>query len=373
MLDDLVARLGESNVSFFGGLALGAFFGFVAQRSRFCLRAATIDFWRGSLTEKVAVWALAFSAAVVATQFAANQEFLALGDVRQLHQRGSLSGAIIGGALFGAGMVLTRGCASRLLVLSANGNLRALLSGLVFAVAAQATTRGVLLPVRDALAGLWTLDGSDRLSVLALVSAPSYAAAVLGASFLVIAVIIAAKVKLSWRLALGALGVGVAVALTWAFTSRLAAASFDPQPVKSLSFTGPSANMLMLVLQNGVHWDFDIGLVPGVFLGSFLAAAWGKELKLEGFHDGSSMRRYILGATLMGFGGMLAAGCAIGAGVSGAAVFSTVSWATLFAMWAAAGLTDAIVDRPRAAPVPASDARLDVAAPRAGASAPSFP
>lgn len=349
MFQEFVAEWGDGVVSFVGALALGAFFGFVSQRSRFCLRAATIDFWRGHATDRVAVWALAFAAAVVATQIAVNAEVLALADVRQLHQRGSLSGAVIGGGLFGVGMVLTRGCASRLLVLSANGNLRALLSGLIFAVAAQATSRGMLLPLRDKLAGLWTLDGYDHLSILALAGFPGWLGLVLAVFFSIVAFAIAMHVRLKWRYVLGAVGVGVAVALTWSFTSRLAAASFDPQPVKSLSFTGPSANMLMLVLQSGGRWDFDIGLVPGVFVGSFLAALFGRELKLEGFHDGQSMRRYIAGAVLMGFGGMLAAGCAIGAGVSGAAVFSTVSWSTLLAMWVAAGLTDALVDRPKAA------------------------
>jgi uncharacterized membrane protein YedE/YeeE len=348
-MQELLAEWGEAAVSFTGGLLLGAFFGWMAQRSRFCLRAATIDFWRGALSDRVAVWALAFSAAVALTQLAVWSEWLAVADVRQLHQRGSLSGAIIGGAMFGVGMILTRGCASRLLVLSANGNLRALLSGLVFAVVAQASSRGALSPLRDKLAAIWTLDGSERLSALALIGLPAWVGLALAGLFIAMSVVIARRVRPRWRDVLGALGVGVAVAATWVFTSRLAAASFDPQPVKSLSFTGPSANMLMLVLQTGLRWDFDIGLVPGVFLGSFLAGLRGGELKLEGFHDGQTMRRYIIGAALMGFGGMLAAGCAIGAGVSGAAVFSTVSWATLFAMWIAAGAADALVDRPSGA------------------------
>ena len=114
----------------------------------------------------------------------------------------------------------------------------------------------------------------------------------------------------------------------------------------SLSFTGPSANVLMLVLSPpGQPWDFDIGLVPGVVLGSFLAALWRKELKLEGFKDGHSMRRYIAGAVCMGFGGMLAGGCAVGAGVSGAAVFALTAWIALIGMWLGAGIADRLVDR----------------------------
>jgi uncharacterized membrane protein YedE/YeeE len=95
-----------------------------------------------------------------------------------------------------------------------------------------------------------------------------------------------------------------------------------------------------------------------VFLGAFVAAWLFRDLKLEGFEGGASMRRYILGAVLMGFGGMLAGGCAVGAGLSGAAIFTITSWVTLCAMWGAAAVTDRLVDgRPSGAldqPVPGS-------------------
>ncbi len=48
----------------------------------------------------------------------------------------------------------------------------------------------------------------------------------------------------------------------------------------------------------------------------------------------------------MGFGGMLAGGCAVGAGVSGASIFTITAWITLVAIWIAAALTDALIDRP---------------------------
>jgi uncharacterized membrane protein YedE/YeeE len=57
------------------------------------------------------------------------------------------------------------------------------------------------------------------------------------------------------------------------------------------------------------------------------------------------MPRYMVGAMAMGFGGMLAGGCAVGAGLSGAAVFTITSWVALCAMWAAAALTDRLVDQ----------------------------
>jgi uncharacterized membrane protein YedE/YeeE len=91
---------------------------------------------------------------------------------------------------------------------------------------------------------------------------------------------------------------------------------------------------------------FDFGLLPGVFAGSFLGAWIGRDLKLEGFTDGYSMRRYIAGAMLMGFGSMLAGGCAVGAGMTGGAIFALTAWITLVGMWIGAGITDRLMDGP---------------------------
>ena len=63
-----IERFGEPALLAAGGLGVGLFFGFLAQRSRFCLRAAVIEFWRGQPGEKLAVWLLTFSAAVVTVQ-----------------------------------------------------------------------------------------------------------------------------------------------------------------------------------------------------------------------------------------------------------------------------------------------------------------
>lgn len=345
-MESLVTTLSETGSGALGGLLIGAFFGFAAQRSRFCLRAACIEFWRGAMGGRVSVWILSFATAVTLTQAAVLGGLLDTSSIRALGSAGSLSGAIIGGAMFGVGMVLARGCASRLLVLSATGNLRALLSGLVFAVIAQASLRGVLSPARDAIAGMWTIRGSDALDALAWAGLPGQAGIVLGAAWLVLGLGLAWRWGMKGTTVAASVAVGAAVAAAWTFTSFLAQISFDPQPVKSLSFTGPSANVLMAALSMpALRLDFDLGLVPGVFAGSFLAAAWGRELALEGFQGGAGMRRYLAGAALMGFGGMLAGGCAIGAGVSGAAVFASISWVTLFAMWVGAGLADAVIDR----------------------------
>jgi len=131
MLEQILETYGDGAVLVGCGAIVGALFGATAQHSRFCLRAATVEVAGGQLGPRLAIWLVAFTMAVAAVQAMIAAGWLDVSDSRQIANPGSLSGAIIGGLMFGAGMILARGCASRLLVLSATGNLRALVTGLV--------------------------------------------------------------------------------------------------------------------------------------------------------------------------------------------------------------------------------------------------
>lgn len=339
---------GEPAVLAMAGLLVGLGFGFFAQRSRFCLRAAVIEFWHGRFGEKLSVWLLAFAAAVVVVQLAIALGELDVGTARQIAARGSLSGALAGGLVFGVGMVMTRGCASRLLVLSANGNLRALLSGLIFAVTAQASLAGVLAPWREAIAGWWVVDGGPARSLLAQMGAGPADGVAFGALWLVTAAFFAWHTRApAWRW-VGGIGTGLMVALAWLATWQVMNHSFEPVQIQGLTFSGPSAEWLMRVLaEPGKPWTFGLGLMPGVFLGSLAGALVGRDWKLEGFSGAYTMPRYIIGAILMGFGSMLAGGCAVGAGMTGGAIFATTAWLTLVGMWVGGGLADRVLDGPK--------------------------
>jgi hypothetical protein len=349
MFDWFIDRIGDQWTLALGGAVIGMLFGALAQRSRFCLRAATLEVAHGRLGDRLAIWLFAFATALIATQLLIVFGLFDTGTVRQLNNTGSLSGAILGGLMFGSGMVLTKACASRMLVLSATGNLRALLSGLVFAVAAQAARDGALSPVRAAVNALWTIDGPSR-DLLVLFRVDHAGAALFGALWLAAGLALALRSKVGIWPAVGAAGVGLMVAVAWWFNFSMAATSFEMVPVHALSFTSPSADSLMYVLMPpGGKLTFDLGLIPGVFVGAFLAAALSGELKLEGFDSGATMRRYIAGGCMMGFGGVLAGGCAIGAGVSGASVFALTAWIVLWSMWFGAVATDRLVDRAKTA------------------------
>ncbi|WP_343116035.1 YeeE/YedE family protein [Ostreiculturibacter nitratireducens] len=341
----VVERFGEAPAGAIFGLITGIIFGVAAQRSNFCLRAATVEFARGSLGPRVSVWLLTFSTAVVWVQAAELAGLMRSDEARMMAVTGSWSGAVIGGLMFGAGMVLARGCSGRLLVLAATGNLRSVVSGLIFAVIAQMSLKGALAPLRDRLASLWMTEGGRNMHILDTIGLPDGTGLGIGIATALVALYLSRRNRIGVPILFFASGVGFAVAVGWVLTFGLSQVSFEPVTITSATFTGPSASTLMFFLEPNPVLDFDIGLVPGVFVGAFLSAAVAGKLKFQGFEGESNMRKAMIGAALMGFGGMLAGGCAIGAGVSGGSIFAGTAWLALFCMWIGAVVTDFVIDQ----------------------------
>ena len=65
-----------------------------------------------------------------------------------------------------------------------------------------------------------------------------------------------------------------------------------------------------------------MGFGVGVLSGALLAALVKGDARLEAFDDAREMRRHLLGAVLMGCGGVLARGCTIGQGMSAASALA---------------------------------------------------
>ena len=347
MLETLTDTLGDGATLFLGGFVVGVLFGAAANYSRFCMRAATIEFTERSLGPRMTVWLLAFFAAVTAVQFSVWQGWVVLGDTRQVGGVGSVSGAMIGGLLFGIGMILARGCASRLLVLSAAGNLRALFTGLILTIVAQASLRGILSEPRSALARLWTVEAGSARDLLALLGLDTSAGILFGILGIAGALVLAQLNQQKAASMIAAMLVGLGVALGWIFTFAMSGISFEPVAPSSVTFTGPSADTLMgLVNAPAIPMTFETGLIPGVFFGSAVVAVSTRSWKLEGFQGGQSMIFYALGAVCMGFGAMLAGGCAVGAGVTGGALLATTALIALTFMWVGAVLTNMLLTAP---------------------------
>ncbi|MCR9113213.1 MAG: YeeE/YedE family protein [Rhodobacteraceae bacterium] len=300
------------------GLGLGLIFGALAQLTRFCLRRAIVGEDR---RQAAGIWLTALAVAVLGTQLAVAQGLISFADHRFMASDLPALAIVIGGVLFGIGMVLTRGCISRLTVLTGSGNLRALTVLIVFAIVAHAALKGVLAPVRTALGSV-----TVPLEISALPGNGIVWAIVIAGAALAFAVRSGNRVG---PLILAA-AIGLLVPLGWVGTGFILYDDFDPIAMESLSFTAPASEALFYtVASTAVPAGFGSALIGGALLGALASALLGGRFSWVSFGSPGETGRYMTGGALMGFGGVLAGGCTVGAGLAGV---PTLSFAAILAL-----------------------------------------
>ncbi len=308
--------------SVFLGLGLGVAFGILAERTKFCFRRSLVGDDR---KQAMGIWMTALAVAILGTQLGALRGWISFDGHRFLTPDLPVLAIAAGGVMFGAGMVLTRGCISRLTVLTAGGNLRGLFVLLVFAVTAHATLKGILAPLRTSL-GAITLPLGDAASLAILPGGAPVFAALLALAALAVGV---TSRNSPGMLLLAAL-LGALVPLAWIGTGYVLYDDFDPVAMESLSFTLPFAETLFwTVASSSIPAGFGVGLIGGTFVGALVAALLFRSFRWQAFSTPRETGRYTGGAVLMGVGGVLAGGCTVGAGLSG---IPTLALAPLLAL-----------------------------------------
>jgi uncharacterized membrane protein YedE/YeeE len=315
-------------------LILGAAFGLLAERTKFCFRRGLVGEDR---KQAMGVWLTALAVAVLGTQAAVLGGYISFDGHRFMTGNLPILAIAVGGLLFGAGMVLTRGCVSRLTVLSATGNLRAVFVLLVFAITAQATLKGVLAPVRTAL-GSVTVPLGDTVSLAALPGGALVWSLVIALAALAVALRSGNRVT---TLVLAAL-LGALVPAGWVGTGFVLYDDFDPVALESLSFTAPFADTLFwTVASTSIPANFGVGLIGGVLGGALLSSLLFGSFQWQSFSAPAETGRYAAGAGLMGVGGVLAGGCTVGAGLAGVPTLSIAALLAILSIAAGALLTKA--------------------------------
>ncbi|MBL4766685.1 MAG: YeeE/YedE family protein, partial [Rhodobacteraceae bacterium] len=264
---------------------------------------------------------------------------------------------VTGGLMFGIGMVMTRGCVSRLTVLTGSGNLRAALVIIVFAIVAHATLKGVLAPLRVALGNV-TINLGDTVSLAALPGGSVFWAG------LIIALSLAFALKSGTRPLplLGGALIGLLVPMAWVGTGFILLDDFDPITMESLSFTSPAAESLFFTIaSSAIPAGFGTGLISGVIFGSLVTALLTGRFHWQSFENPRQTGRYMTGATLMGIGGVLAGGCTVGAGLAGIPTLSIAAILALVAIAAGGLIADAVMRVSAGSAVPASRQSLQPA------------
>jgi uncharacterized membrane protein YedE/YeeE len=340
--------------------ALAAVFGAIAQRTHFCTMGAVADIVNMGDWSRMRMWVLAMAVAMLGFNTMVAAGLIDVRDSFYTVPRLTWLSALVGGLMFGFGMVLASGCGSKTLVRIGGGSLKSLVVFIVLGLAAFATLRGVTAVARSATVDRVAHDfatGQDLPTLLAplLGASPTQAALwlglLIGGALLVWA--LARREGRSADVLLGGLGIGAVIVGVWWASGVVGHVAEDPNTLEeaylatnsrrmeSLSFVAPIAYTLdWLLFFSDKSKLLTLGIVStvGVIVGSAVWALLSRTFRWEGFGNIEDTANHLVGATLMGVGGVAALGCTVGQGLSGVSTLALGSFVALAGIIAGAVL-----------------------------------
>ena len=297
----------------FTGLLIGIAFGFVLQRGRFCMNSAFRDIV--TLKDFTLLKSVGVALLVELIGFTA----LAMAGVITLNPKTFFWGAhIVGGFLFGVGMVIAGGCASGITYRVGEGMVGALTAVLGLAVGGYLTAASFLKPIKDAL--------QTSTKVVAADGSNPTLATLLGINHYVLALVIALIAVVVWAYFIRKQGnedddrdwswmsTGVAVGLIGTLAFPLSAAAGRNYPLGITAGWVANLKTVLPGVEGSPGW---LGwMVIGIIIGAFIAAYSADELKLR-VPPWKTLLKTFGGGLLMGFGAVTSGGCNIGHILSG--------------------------------------------------------
>jgi hypothetical protein len=309
------------------GFLIGILFGFVLQRGRFCFYSAIRDpilLKDNKLLKGIGV---ALCVEMIGFSFFVNP-LLPFGDTALLEiKKFFWLPQIVGGLIFGMGMVLAAGCASGTTYRVGEGMMGSLVAliGLTFGVY-LVKPGGVLNSVNGAMLNI---SPKQNLTILGPFTDWVWLAmlliGIIGLVIFIIRDILPAikenkKVNLSgesifkkgWLWWVSGIAIGI-IAIIWLV--------FSPTP---LGITGNWFNVGELFVESG---DLTMGgwMVLGIIGGSMIAAIIAGEFKLRAPKEGKTLLLQFIGGVMLGVGAAFAGGCNIGNLLSGVPLLSVGS------------------------------------------------
>ena len=333
-------------------------FGVIAQRTHFCTMGAVSDIVNMRDWTRMRMWGLAVGVAMIGFYTLAFAGLIDPSKTLYASNRLIWLSALVGGLMFGFGMVLASGCGSKTLVRIGGGNLKSAVVFVVMGVAAFATLKGLTAVLRVATVDRVAIDFAGNAAL------PNWLGSVLGLSVTDAGLILALVFGLAliiWALLgrdflhfdnlLAGFGLGAVITAMWWISGYLGFVAEHPETLQeaflatnsgrmeALSFTAPVANTIdwvMFFSDKAKVLTIGIVSVFGVVIGSAVYALADRSFRWEGFRDAEDTANHLVGAVLMGVGGVTAMGCTVGQGLSGLATLSATSFVAVSAIIAGA-------------------------------------
>jgi uncharacterized membrane protein YedE/YeeE len=312
-------------------LLTGFAFGYATQRGGFCLTRAVSNFFIMGDATILRAYGLALLVATLGVHLLLATGLVEI-PIRPLRWLANL----VGGLIFGFGMILSGGCSGSTWYRVGEGAIGAWVVLLSFAMGATATSVGALAPLNRTLKTFEIAPGGVPPTL------PSVIGGAFGAPDLSPwAVIVPLGIALGWVLSRGTgepehnkwpwpltgTAVGILIALGW-WTS-----SFGDAPT-GITFAINTSHALTYPLvgyPTRVNWS--MVLLLGVPVGAFVGAWHSGEFRWK-LPPGWSLVKLFGGGLLMGIGAILAEGCNITQGLTNSATLAIGSLTAFIAMGA---------------------------------------
>lgn len=338
------------------GFALALIFGYVANKTSFCTMGAVSDVVNMNDWGRMRAWMMAMAVAILGTGALVYYGLLDITKTYYTRETFHWLAALVGGLSFGVGMTLAGGCGQRTLVRLGGGNLKSVVVFLFLGYSALVSMNGVFRLFTDKVlrAELFTirLEHMQTLPSLMKMDEPVSHMMVAGvlAAIILLFVFFSKEFRASFDNMLAGLVVGLVVVAGWYVTGKIgltenefmemAYVGTDSHLAESMTFVGPLAySMDLWAYWNDKHVTFGVACVFGVVIGSFIYSLFNRTFRWEYFNSPQDLFRHIVGAALMGYGGVTGLGCTIGQGVTGISTLALGSFVVLFGIIAGAVVT----------------------------------
>ena len=340
---------------------LGFILGFVASKTNFCTMGAVSDWVNIGDLSRFKSWMFAAAIAILGVTVFEFQSYFDLNDSRIPYRNSVFSWPryVLGGLMFGVGMTYASGCGNKVLIRIGGGNLKSIIVLLIAGLMAYIMTRtdfyGIIFhswmnPMSPDLAILGIADQSLPTIISSVISAANtvYYKLIVG---LLVGLIFMYYIFRSGSFVknidnvIGGFIVGSVVVLAWYLTGSTIGQEWietnnfldNPLPgvgVQSFTFINPMGESIIYVSKSAdiYYLTFGVTALLSVILGSFIYSMMSRSFRIEWFQSKEDFKRHMVGAVLIGIGGVLSMGCTIGQGVSGVSTLAIGSFITLISI-----------------------------------------
>ena len=318
-------------------LLVGFTYGVLAQRKQFCFSGGIKDIILFKHTRRTASLIVAITTAVLFTQLISYIYEIDLTQTKYYININYIF-IILGGIMFGYGMMISDGCSSRHLVKVAQGDKDSFFILISLGIFSY-ITYSIFPSYRDIIS-------SNTIVKLANVSETFEVPLIIVVGILCYLLYISLKKCMNFFQVLDGFAIGVLVSIVWFVTAVVSDYLFIETTNQSLSFVYPLGKIVAFVKSSfdSSYLIFSVLVVIGILIGAFTSSLFNKQYSKKYMCDNShqnppSLFKKVIGGAFMGVGGILAVGCTVGQGLSGVSTLSFASFLAICSIYISAYIT----------------------------------